>query len=59
MKKLHAIALATGMMIIGPIAFAETKEEHESHHPDGAVTAPAAAQQERSRTGFEARKVSS
>src|SRR5881227_2729587 len=46
MKKLHAIALVTGMMMIGPIALAQTKEEHESHHPDAAITAPATVQQQ-------------
>ena len=46
MKKLHVIALATGMILMAPIAFAQTKEEHESHHPDAAITAPPAAQQE-------------
>ena len=46
MKALQVIALATGMMLMVPAVFAQTKEEHESHHPDAAITAPPAAQQE-------------
>ena len=54
MKSLQVIALAAGMMLMAPIAFAQTKEEHESHHPDANITAPAAAQQDaKSAAGME------
>ena len=54
MKRLQVIALATGMMLMAPIAFAQTKEEHESHHPDATITAPAADEQEsKSAAGME------
>ena len=46
MKALQVIALATGLMLMVPAVFAQTKEEHESHHPDATITAPAAVEQE-------------
>src|SRR6476659_28256 len=54
MKRLQVIALAAGMMLMVPAVFAQTKEEHESHHLDATTNAPAAAEQEsKSAAGME------
>jgi len=44
MRKSHVIALAACIALTAPVAFAQTKEEHESHHPDASTTPPAAAE---------------